>query len=115
MLPKEEQRQLTSFTKFAMTSSGGKLDCSEAVSTFLGGNATDSGKLDLITKNDVGTQDISMCFFYWRTNNSCLFYQVQAWASSLRSEYHSCDWFAKFNNSALKCRETDISVFYILA
>ena len=35
---------------------------------------------------------------------------VQAYASSLRSEYHSCHQCAKLNKSALKCWETDISV-----
>ena len=34
----------------------------------------------------------------------------QAWASSLRPEYHSCDQSAKLNKSAMKCRETSISV-----
>ena len=28
----------------------------------------------------------------------------------LDTRYHSCDQFAKLNKSALKCRETDISV-----
>ena len=38
------------------------------------------------------------------------FIKQQAWASSLCSVYHSCDQFAKIHKSALKCRETGISV-----
>ena len=44
----------------------------------------------------------------YRQYHRVTMYSLQAWASLLCSEYHSCDQYAKLDKSALKCKETNI-------